>query len=532
MATLLTLGLASCDGEPPISSLEKRTEKREETTMQATPNVPREGRIRPPAVAGSFYEGTPAALRRRVESLLHETGKTRLEEERLFAAVAPHAGYIYSGACAAAVYARLDRRAIRRVILLAPSHARGFRGAELPPSDLTAYRTPLGDVPIDQAICALLERTGAFGREPEINRREHSIEVHLPFLQVALEAFELVPVLCGWMSADDVQRAGGALASVLKDEKTVVIASSDFTHYGHSFDYVPFRDRVRERLYEYLEKASRAVAALDLADFRQHLDQTGDTICGRTPIEILMIALKSLPERPVGRVLSVYTSGDLTGDFEHSVSYAAIGFFRSVSESAAVEKRIIEHRSGQWTPGLDEGERRTLFAIARDTLEWAVRGSGGEFDFSRYPLTDRLREPRATFVTLKKSGHLRGCIGSLAPDAPLYRSVHHNAIQAALHDPRFPPVIPAELPHLHVDVSILSPIRDLPLWREFKIGEQGIILIKGFRRAVYLPEVALEQGWTVEETLSSLSEKAGLPPDAWKSGARFQVFESVVLTEE
>ena len=142
-----------------------------------------------------------------------------------------------------------------------------------------------------------------------------------------------------------------------------------------------------------------------------------------------------------------------------------------------------------------------------------------------------MKTDMATFVTLKIRGQLRGCIGSLAPVDALYRSVHENAINAALRDPRFDPVQAAELPRIEVDVSVLSPIRDIASIGEFKIGQQGIIMEKGLHRAVYLPEVATEQGWTVEETLSSLSQKAGLPSNAWKQGATFKVFESVVLSE-
>lgn len=137
----------------------------------------------------------------------------------------------------------------------------------------------------------------------------------------------------------------------------------------------------------------------------------------------------------------------------------------------------------------------------------------------------------ATFVTLKIGGHLRGCIGSLAPEEPLYLSVHGNAVNAALRDPRFRPVCAEEVDRIEIDVSILSPIRDIKSLDEFEVGRHGIILEKGGHRAVYLPQVAVEQGWGVEETLSSLSMKAGLGPEAWREGARFKVFESVVLSE-
>ncbi len=194
------------------------------------------------------------------------------------------------------------------------------------------------------------------------------------------------------------------------------------------------------------------------------------------------------------------------------------------------EMRIIEHRSGSWTPELTDGEKTTLFAIAKDTLAWCVTRKKGPFPIDSYPITPKLKVKTATFVTLKIRGELRGCIGSLSPVESLYLSVHNNAINAAMHDYRFSPVQSAELPEITVDVSILSPIRDIPNLEAFKLGQHGIILGKGMDRAVFLPEVATEQGWTKEETLSYLSQKAGLPADAWREGARFQVFESVVLS--
>ena len=192
---------------------------------------------------------------------------------------------------------------------------------------------------------------------------------------------------------------------------------------------------------------------------------------------------------------------------------------------------IKEHRSGEWTPGLTDAEKATLFAIAEDTLAWCVNGSRGAFAFDKYALTDKLKEKTATFVTLKEDGMLRGCIGSLVPVQSLYESIHENAVNASLRDFRFSPVKPAELPRLEVHLSVLSPIREIQSLDEFKIGEHGIIMEKGIYRAVYLPEVAVEQHWTKEQTLSSLSEKAGTHANAWKSGARFKVFSSVALSK-
>jgi AmmeMemoRadiSam system protein A len=203
---------------------------------------------------------------------------------------------------------------------------------------------------------------------------------------------------------------------------------------------------------------------------------------------------------------------------------------RTSAPVIAKEGAVKEVRSGAWSPGLTGEEQETLMRIAEDTLEWCVNGSRGKFAFDSYTLTPRLREKMATFVTLKQGGHLRGCIGSLAPVDELYISVHGNAVSAAMRDFRFKPLAPRELKGLELHISILSPIVGIASLDEFKIGEHGIIMEKGRARAVYLPEVAVEQAWTRDDTLRSLSEKAGLDPDAWKQGATFKVFSSAGLS--
>jgi len=194
--------------------------------------------------------------------------------------------------------------------------------------------------------------------------------------------------------------------------------------------------------------------------------------------------------------------------------------------------QIQEHRSGAWSPGLTEEEKTTVFAIAGDTLRWCTSGSREPFALDAYELTPKLREEMATFVTLKVGDRLRGCIGSLAPVASLAQSIHDNTVNAALRDTRFRPVTAEEVAGIDIHLSVLSPIVPIPSLAEFHIGEHGIILEKGRQRAVFLPEVAVEQNWTKEETLTALSMKAGLPADAWRAGASFKVFSSVALAKE
>lgn len=500
----------------------------------------RAGDVRPPAVAGAFYEGAPFALDRQVDTLLKLAVRPATTGS-LIAAVAPHAGYVFSGRCAASVYSLISSGQYDRVIILCPSHHAVVPGVSLPDPALTAYLTPLGTVAIDRAVCDALRKNSGFVTVPRAAVREHAIEVQLPFLQKTARSFLVVPLICGQAEAVDIEAISAALSPFV-GSRTLLLASSDFTHFGPNYGYQPFADKVPERLRQWLALASGRIAALDEKGFQDHCAATHDTICGEMPIRILMATLRQAGLKGVaGQVLDTAASGELTGDARNSVSYAAIGFFAGKTPAVVLreEKNAVikegpvvkEHRSGTWTPGLSEAEKTTLFAIARDTLKWCVEGKKGAFDFGRYTLTPLMKADTATFVTLKIRGGLRGCIGSLAPVEPLYVSVHDNAINAALRDPRFDPVQPGELSRITVDVSILSPIRDIASIADFKIGQQGIILEKGRYRAVYLPEVATEQGWTVEETLSSLSQKAGLPANAWREGARFKVFESVVLSE-
>ena len=190
-----------------------------------------------------------------------------------------------------------------------------------------------------------------------------------------------------------------------------------------------------------------------------------------------------------------------------------------------------EQRSGSWSPELSNAEKATLFTIARETLTWCTNKLTTPFDFSGYTLTDKLKQEMATFVTLKQHGQLRGCIGSLEPVTALYDSVHDNTVNAALRDNRFRQVTAEEASDLDIHVSILSPVREVPSVDDFILGEHGIIIQRGAQRAVFLPEVATEQGWSKEETLAHLCMKAGMPSDAWKTDTRFSIFSSAMLSE-
>ncbi|HEY3355778.1 MAG TPA: AmmeMemoRadiSam system protein B [Polyangia bacterium] len=489
---------------------------------------------RPAAVAGSWYEGEAAALARQVDGLFGRAAAAKEPGRKVVAIVSPHAGYRYSGAGAAAGYKLVAGRRYERVVVLGPSHHVPFQGVAV--TGATHYETPLGAVPVDRAACDRLLAAGEpFRAVPGAERREHSVEMQLPMLQRALGSFQLVPLVVGEMDAEGYRRAGRAIRALLGDG-TLVVASSDFTHRGDGFGYDPFAalrgapDALREELRALDMGAVDLIRKVDRAGFTAYVDRTGATICGARPIGILLEALAG--RAPPTELLSYYTSADVVGSWSSSVSYVDLVFYGDgpYVAPAPASAPAAEAPAGQ---GLTQGEKQTLLKLARAALEAAVRsGAAPAKAAAGLELTPRLEQTGGAFVTLKVAGELRGCIGTLAAHRPLWEDVIANAQNAALSDPRFSPVRPDELRAIDLEISVLTRPREVPRAEDIVIGRHGMILEKQGRRATFLPQVAPEQGWDRDTTLAHLARKAGLAPDAWRSGARFWVYEAIVFGEK
>jgi len=275
-----------------------------------------------PAVAGTWYPKDREELAGLVDGLLDRAAARAVAVPgRVTALVAPHAGLAYSGAVAASAFLKLRGRIFDRIILLGPSHYFNFPGAAITDA-ATAYRTPLGDVPIDRdAVSALRDATG-FRADDGLFEPEHALEAHLPFLQRALGAgVPIVPVLLGGRAThDDARRAADAVAQLIH-ASTLVVVSSDFTHFGSRFGYAPFHDDVPRKIRALDMGAVAAIEAGDSAAFARYVDTTGATICGHRAIDVFLL----LPGAAAGAKLIEYdTSGRMTGTWDHSVSYAAI----------------------------------------------------------------------------------------------------------------------------------------------------------------------------------------------------------------
>jgi AmmeMemoRadiSam system protein B len=261
--------------------------------------------VRPPAVAGLFYPGQPGELRATLDALLAGIKPATAQAGSLKLMIVPHAGYVYSGAVAAAAYVQLRalRQHIRRVILLGPSHRVAVRGVALPAAD--AFATPLGVVDLDRAVVARLLQLPHVVRSEAAHASEHSLEVQLPFLQEVLDEFTLVPLAVGNIADDD-------LATVLEEvwggDETMIVVSSDLSHY-HSHSEARAIDRVT---------VDRILALGGGIDHEQ--------ACGATPINAALAVARRTGLHP--RLLAMCNSGDTAGDRSRVVGYCSIAFER------------------------------------------------------------------------------------------------------------------------------------------------------------------------------------------------------------
>ena len=458
------------------------------------------------------------------------------------AMILPHAGYRYSGQIAVRALKTTDKK-YSRIIVIGPSHT-AYMEEMLSVPRVTHYETPLGEVPLDVGFINKLLEYPVFQSLPYAHTEEHSVQIELPLLQYNRKDFKFVPIVAGHCSLETIRKAGSVLKSLV-DEQTLIIASSDFVHYGPRFSYVPFRDNVAEQIKKVDMGAYKHIANLDCKGFVNYKQRTGATICGYVPIAILLSMLDrpALPATRIGgraHLIEYATSGEMTGDYRHSVSYLSVVFSGVWPASPAIALKSSN-------PELSDKDKKQLLILARKTIVHYLQNKQvPEQSELGILISEAMRAPRAAFVTLKKesivqkSGEekaqkvslLRGCIGDIFPRRPLYKSIIGNAINAAINDRRFRPVTIDECNDITIEISALTAPKPIASPDEIRIGVDGVVLNKDGRSAVFLPQVAPEQGWDLNQMLINLSLKARLPGDAWKEGASFLVFQADVFGEE
>jgi AmmeMemoRadiSam system protein B/AmmeMemoRadiSam system protein A len=477
------------------------------------------GDIRPFLNTGPWYPADPQRLSQMLDGFFKAVPQAE-KAATVRGIIAPHAGYEYSGPCAAQAYNRLSpSQSIRRVILLGPSHRSGFYGACV--ADYSAYATPLGQMAVDTDICRALAAKKFFRSDRDTMRFEHSLENQLPFLQKALgnSEYKIIPIIFGALGKKDFAAMAEAIIPYI-DSQTLVVASSDLTHYGENFAYTPFKGDIKKQLTILDTGFIETIQKLDFENFYRYHEKTGITACGFVPIGIM---IRLFEKKNISCALAdYYKSGDLSGDYSSCVSYASLVY-------TAGDKSLSD------PIGLSQAEKKLLLELARSTLRSYLENiripQQKENQFAAYP---KLEKNLGVFVTLKKKGELRGCIGSIIGVEPLYRGVMANAVHAAVDDPRFPPLRPKELESTEIEISVMTPLRLISDYRSIRLGTDGVVIRDEFSQAVFLPQVALETGWILDEFLGNLCLKAGLEYNAYKRSRtmQFHVFQAQVFGEK
>jgi AmmeMemoRadiSam system protein B/AmmeMemoRadiSam system protein A len=496
-------------------------------------DMPDQAYVRPPAVAGMFYPGSPTELAKMIAEQFHAAPKPSIGGKPI-AIICPHAGYVYSGGIAARGYKILEGEEFKTVIIISPSHMVAFRGISAFAGK--AYSTPFGQVPIDEDLTQKIAsysdkiKVSNAGHEVGGGRSEHALEVQLPFLQTALGKFHLVAMIMGDQDHSTCEELGNAMGKALQGRDDVlIVASSDLSHF-HSSDSARKLDSV----------VMEDVRSFNYQQLSDDLDYRKAEACGGGPIIAAMIASQKLGANSV-EITGYGDSGDITGDHSNVVGYLSAILYNSgeekvydldasQNESKGENTRVQENPATGVDFGLSTADKKTLLKLARESIILAFEDQPPPYPAK---ISGALQENLGAFVTLDKNYMLRGCIGTFHADEPLYKIIARMARQAAFSDPRFPPVGKEEVKSLHIEISVLTPMKRIMDPETVVVGRDGLYMISGYRSGVLLPQVPVEYGWDRLKFLQQTCLKAGLNPDAWKDKAtEIYTFQAEIFGEE
>jgi AmmeMemoRadiSam system protein B/AmmeMemoRadiSam system protein A len=444
--------------------------------------------IKEPNVAGTFYSADPKELSAQIDGFMAQAPV--ISHPHIQAMIVPHAGYIYSGPVAAYGYKAASKNSYKTIVILGPSHYFPFDGVSLWLQG--GFKTPLGNVEVDSEFAKkLMEEGKEFVHvQPEVFEKEHSLEVQLPFIQKTFGKIKIVPILMG----NPDPKVCHKMASILNDligsrEDVLVVASSDMSHY-FPYDIANKMDDATLKAIE--EQNPQKLWNGCLISHEMEM-------CGIIPVATVLLYAQARGLKV--EVLKHANSGDTQGDKSKVVGYSSVIFYSE----------------GNKDPALTFQEKKELLKLAHDTLNSFVTTGKAVEEKTNDP---RLLQTQGAFVTLRKKGVLRGCIGNVIGRQPLWQTIHDMTVDAASQDPRFPPVIKEELKDIDLEVSVLTLPKAIPDASAITLGRDGVILSdeQGTHQGVFLPQVATETNWSKEEFLKELcSQKAGLPGDCWKN---------------
>ena len=463
-----------------------------------------EAKIRKPAVAGSFYAGDAKELRQDVLNCFSRCKNPLMEHVQ--AVIVPHAGYVFSGVTAASAFAAINPGAeYEHIFLLGPSH-HVYLGEASVNIGASAYATPLGNVPVDTALCKdLMEKSDVITYAPEAHESEHCLEVELPFLQYHMKNMSsIVPIIIATQELTTLKKIADTLKPYL-NEKNLFVISSDFSHYPAYKDAMMVDGLTKDSI---MTGKVEAFVNATLHNQELGIDHLATSACGMAPIATLLMMTENDANIKPHHVMYCNSGDSPYGGKDKVVGYHSFVF---TTETSGFD--------------LTSEDRKQLKSIAYHTIKATLDGQ----KYESGKLSDVLLTKCGAFVSLHKKGRLRGCIGHFGEDMPLYQVVEHMAKAAAFEDPRFCGVTMEELDDIDIEISVLTPMKRIHDIDEFKLGKQGIFMRKGYHTGTFLPQVADEVSWTKEEFLGHCAQdKAGIGWDGWKT-AELYTYEAIVF---
>ncbi len=377
------------------------------------------------------------------------------------------------------------------------------------------FITPLGRVPVDELAKELVAKGQLLTDNIQPHQSEHSLEVQLPFLQYWLQKpFTIVPIIIGGESKETCQKLAKLLEPYFTEDNLFVI-STDFSHYPAYDDaFKPDHAMAKAILANSTEKFIQAKNVCE--NSKTPNEQTA--MCGWTSVLTLLNITESKSIIKYAEI--IYKN---SGDSEYGEKDRVVGYFGVCAYSEKKETGEINFK-------LEDSDKIELLKLARNTIsEYLNKAKYTSPEPGK--LSSNLVTPAGAFVTLKENGELRGCIGNFSADNPLYKTVQEMAVAAATQDPRFVPVVWAEVQKLEIEISVLTPMKKINSINEIELGKHGIYIKKGSRGGTFLPQVASETGWSKEEFLGHCArDKAGIGWEGWKE-AEIYTYEALVFSE-
>jgi len=461
--------------------------------------------LRPTAVAGSFYTDNKSKLQTEVKT--HLKNSKTFPTQNINALIVPHAGYVFSANVASTAYKTLNKK-YKNIFLIGSSHYVSFNGASI--YNIGDYKTPLGNVRVNKTLASkLILDSKYFTFNPDAHKKEHSLEVQLPFLQTIYgDSLNIVPIIIATSNRDTIESIAKSLSPYFNDDNLFII-STDLSHYPTFEDANIVDKKILDSLITNSPK--KFVEALSKnEDAKIKALQT--SACGWSSLLTLLYITQDKPYKY--ETLEYKNSAHSKyGDKKRVVGYGAMRVYKS-NEFFLTSK-----------------EKQELLNIANLSLYQAIKNKK-RLVIETSKISPKLKEPLGAFVTLQKNNRLRGCIGTFEPDKPLYKVIVDMTIASALSDSRFKEVTLDELKNIDIEISVLTPRKKIFSLDEIVIGKHGIYIKKGSKTGTFLPHVATEMKWDVKEFVSNCSnEKVGIGYNGYKEAELF-IYEAIVFDKE